>query len=180
LTLVRSLVEMHGGTVTAYSEGEGKGTEVVVRLPLSVASEAAPSERPRTSLRKGSKVVVVEDSEDFRMMLCTFLESAGFVCKTAGDGASGLALIREIHPEAAIVDVGLPGMDGLEVARCLREERQNSDMYLLALTGYGQKADRVATRSAGFDDHLVKPVDLDELVRRLCGDESEDGADARA
>jgi two-component system CheB/CheR fusion protein len=114
--------------------------------------------------------VIVEDNEDSRLLLTMFLEAAGFRCQTAADGPSGLALIRESQPQAAIVDVGLPGMDGLEVARLLRGDAEHAGMYLLALTGYGQADDRKAARDAGFDDHLVKPVDLDRLVACLTRD----------
>lgn len=106
----------------------------------------------------------MEDNADSRDLLQTYLESAGFRCQAAEDGPAGLALIREARPEVAIVDVGLPGMDGLEVARRLRQSEDHNGIYLVALTGYGQADDRVAVRDAGFDDHLVKPVDLDRLV----------------
>jgi two-component system CheB/CheR fusion protein len=100
-------------------------------------------------------------------MLTAYLEANGFQCHAAGDGPSGLALIQEARPEVAIVDVGLPGMNGLEVARRVRGDGGNDGLYLLALTGYGQADDRQAARDAGFDDHLVKPVDLERLVRCL-------------
>ncbi|MGD0526488.1 MAG: CheR family methyltransferase, partial [Polyangiaceae bacterium] len=168
LTLVRSLVGLHGGTVTASSEGTGKGSQFVVRLPL--ASSAAPGSvrKPARALpARGAKIVIVEDNEDSRIMLTAYLEANGFQCHAAGDGPSGLALIQEARPEVAIVDVGLPGMNGLELARRVRGDGGNDGLYLLALTGYGQADDRQAARDAGFDDHLVKPVDLERLVRCL-------------
>jgi len=174
LTLVRALVAMHGGTVTAHSDGAGKGSEFVVRLPLAHAgaSQEPPPGRPPPG--EGAKVVVIEDNDDSRRMLATYLEHAGFACETAATGPTGLALIRDTSPDAAVIDVGLPGMNGLEVARSIRRDPRYAGMYLIALTGYGQPADRAAARDAGFDGHMVKPVDLDRLVWEL----SRTGAEA--
>jgi two-component system CheB/CheR fusion protein len=170
LTLVRSLVTMHGGNVTAHSEGEGKGSEFVVRLPLTeprtdAEAETPPAPRPRLS--KGARIVVVEDNADGREALCELLGLAGFDCHSAADGEAGLALIERIRPDAAILDLGLPLLDGLEIARRLRADRRHAGMYLIALTGYGQRADREQTLAAGFDDHLIKPVDTRDLMRLL-------------
>ncbi len=168
LTLVRSLVEMHGGTVTAHSEGAGKGSEFVVRLPRATGRTGTHALAPaRPPPAKGSKVVIVEDNDDSRFVLSAFLQEAGFDCKVASSGPAGLELIHETSPEVAIVDLGLPGMDGLEVARRVRSDPKHAEIYLIALTGYGQPGDRDAVREAGFDGHLVKPVDLDQLVWRL-------------
>ena len=171
LTLVRSLVVMHGGTVTAHSEGQGKGSEFVVRLPLAtpsqkVATPQAPPPKGPDKLRS-AKVVIVEDNDDSRQMLCAFLGQAGFDCKSAGTGHEGLALIDETRPDVAILDVGLPEMDGLELARRVRSNPTHARVHLIALTGYGQPADRTAAREAGFDGHMVKPVDPDQLLKRL-------------
>jgi two-component system CheB/CheR fusion protein len=100
-------------------------------------------------------------------MLCELLEQAGFQCRSAENGADGLALIEEFHPQIAILDVGLPEMDGFEVARRLRTNPTHADVWLVALTGYGQAADRMLGRNAGFDEHLVKPVDPEQLLRLL-------------
>ena len=169
LTLVRSLVSMHGGTVTARSDGLGTGTEVVVRFPA--CDEAAPSSGPRREPRagRGLKVVVIEDNDDARQMLSTFLGGAGFECRTAATGVAGLALFDEWRPDVAIIDIGLPEMDGLEVARRVRRAAENSGAYLVALSGYGQVADSAAAHAAGFDCYMVKPVDLDHLVAELSG-----------
>jgi two-component system, chemotaxis family, CheB/CheR fusion protein len=173
LTLVRSLVNMHGGTVQVFSEGEGKGCEFVVRLPLSDAREV-PAEPParlagptRASLSEGATIVVVEDQADSREALCELLSQEGFACRTAENGADGLALIDEVLPDVAILDVGLPGMDGFEIARRLRADPRHSGMFLIALTGYGQAAERERGREAGFDEHLVKPVNVEEFLRLL-------------
>jgi two-component system CheB/CheR fusion protein len=172
LTLVRSLVTMHAGTVTAHSEGEGKGCEFVVRLPLSTARVDDGAARESTSrsgvrLPPGAKIVVVEDNPDSREMLCEILATAGYECHTAADGMAALALIDALDPGVAILDIGLPVMDGYEVARKLREDSRHADMWLIALSGYGQASDRAASRSAGFDEHLVKPVQVDHILGRL-------------
>jgi two-component system CheB/CheR fusion protein len=168
LTLVRSLVTMHGGTVSAHSDGEGRGSEFVVRLPLAAprarAEELAPR-RPARMLREGTKVVIVEDNADTREMLCELLVESGFECRSAENGAAALALIDEFHPDIAILDVGLPEMDGLEVARRVRSSPGHEEICLIALTGYGQPADRVTALQAGFDAHLVKPVHAEDLLR---------------
>lgn len=169
LTLVRALVELHGGFVSAHSEGTGKGAEFVVTLPISNASQgdAKSSGARRAPPGKGAKVVVVEDNDDSRQMLATYLEQAGYPCLSARTGVEGLELIEQARPDVAIVDLGLPEMDGLEMARRMRNDPRCAHTYLIALTGYGQPADREAVRGAGFDEHMVKPVDLDELVARL-------------
>jgi two-component system, chemotaxis family, CheB/CheR fusion protein len=171
LTLVRALVGMHGGMVTVTSPGEGKGSEFVVRLPVTTKlperDTAAPEPRPRPRLRRGAKVVVVDDSADSRDLLCELLADEGFECSTAESGPAALELIDKVRPAIAILDVGLPEMDGFELARRLRSKREYADMFLIALTGYGQASDRAAGREAGFDEHLVKPVNIEELLRLL-------------
>jgi len=169
LTLVRGLVTKHGGHVHARSEGEGKGSEFDVHLPIVAAPPAQdPAERPSgVELPRGAKVVVVEDNADSREVLCTLLTHAGFDCKSSDNGAAGLALIGEFEPVVAIIDIGLPEIDGLELARRIRKN-SNRQIYLIALTGYGQDGDRRMALAAGFDEHLVKPVDFAAL-RRLLG-----------
>jgi two-component system, chemotaxis family, CheB/CheR fusion protein len=171
LTLVRALVEMHGGTVAGYSDGEGTGSEFTVRLPLTTPTETASAEdRPTFSFSvplSGTTVVIVEDNADSREMLCAMLTHAGLVCHDAPDGVTGLALIDKVSPGVVILDVGLPGIDGLEVARRIRANPRHAGVRLIALTGYGQSGDRVATTKAGFDHHLVKPVDPAELLSLL-------------
>jgi two-component system CheB/CheR fusion protein len=145
----------------------------VVRLPLSDARET-PAEPPaslagrvRGSLREGATIVVVEDQPDSREALCELLSQEGFACRTAENGAEGLALIDEVLPDVAILDVGLPGMDGFEMARRLRADPRHSALFLIALTGYGQASERARGREAGFDEHLVKPVNVEEFLRLL-------------
>jgi two-component system CheB/CheR fusion protein len=159
---------MHGGSVCARSDGEGKGAEFSVRLPTTkpAARDDNASQR-RDPLRRGAKVVLIEDNEDSREILCQYLSLAGFEARGAFDGASGIALIHEVHADVAIVDVGLPGIDGFEVARRLRSDPEFSSMRLIALTGYGQVSDREKAFASGFDEHLVKPVAPDTLARLL-------------
>ena len=167
LALVKNLTELHGGSVAARSNGAGKGSEFEIRLPLStrdagsspVLAERSAVPRARTSRR----VVVVDDNVDAADLLGAVLRSAGHHVETAHDGLAAVDLIARIRPEFAIVDIGLPVMDGFEVARKLRE-RHPTAPRLIALTGYGQETDRAASRTAGFDAHLVKPVDTRALL----------------
>ena len=111
--------------------------------------------------------MVVEDQADSREALCELLSQEGFACRTAENGSEGLALIDEVVPEVAILDVGLPGMDGYEMARRLRSDPRHAGLFLIALTGYGQASERARGREAGFDEHLVKPVNIDEFIALL-------------
>ena len=165
LTLARSLVSLHGGTVDATSEGNGQGSVFVVRIPLSTSDvdEAAVVKR-RKAVATGTRIALVEDNEDSREMLCALLTRAGFECRTAADGLEALTLMEEFAPHAAVVDVGLPGISGFEVARRIRAESKHPQMTLIALTGYGQQSDRASAINAGFDAHLVKPVRLEQLI----------------
>ncbi|MDF3067731.1 MAG: hypothetical protein K0R38_3332 [Polyangiaceae bacterium] len=172
LTLVRGLVERHGGTVEAHSDGAGQGSEFVARLPLSTNSPASLSNSSEAKPMFNSnppplKVVIVEDNDDSRMMLCELLELSGFECHTASTGRLGVDVITELVPDVALVDIGLPELDGLEVAKLLRQDAKLDKLLLIALTGYGQREDREAARRAGFDTHLVKPVDFDALLGLL-------------
>jgi len=173
LTLVRSLVNMHGGTVTASSAGEGKGSEFVVRLPLATHAEQRPAggtaavARARKQVRDGARIAVVEDNEDSRVLICELLTSEGYDCHTAATGPAGLALVNERRPDIVILDLGLPEIDGFELARRIRRDPRHDGVCLIALTGYGQSADRAAAKEAGFDEHLVKPVQTEQLLTLL-------------
>ncbi|HTB78058.1 MAG TPA: chemotaxis protein CheB [Polyangiaceae bacterium] len=172
LTLVRSLVTMHKGTVVAESDGEGRGSEFVVRLPTVPAPRGAARGRSRDrglALPRGARVAIIEDNADSREMLCEALTIAGFECKSADNGVAGLALIRSMLPDLAIVDLGLPAMDGFELARRIREDERCSKVQLIAVTGYGQRDDRQRAIEAGFNLHMVKPVEPLRLVAMLSG-----------
>jgi two-component system CheB/CheR fusion protein len=169
LTLARSLVTMHGGTISVHSDGEGTGSEFVVRLP-SVAGPATDTPRGGRGLPTfpiHARVLLVEDNDDSRDLMCQLLEKAGFVCKTAATGTAALALMRESCPDIAILDVGLPEMDGYELARRIRDDATCAHTILIAVTGYGRASDHAASREAGFDGHLVKPVNVEHLLGLL-------------
>ena len=157
LTLSRRLVEMQGGTLTATSDGRGRGATFTVRLPVEVGRTPAAAPAPRTSGRS-RRVLVVEDSDDARESMRLLLESLGHRVVAAGDGSHGVALALHHRPEVALIDLGLPGLDGYEVARALRAAPGGKKMTLIAVTGYGQPEDRRRSKDAGFDAHLVKPV----------------------
>ena len=168
LTLVKTLVEMHGGAVGVSSRGPGKGSEFMIRLPMSAAESSGIPERPhgRESTVIGPmKVLVVDDNVDAADSLRMVLEAqGGHNVRVAYDGTSALAAAREFHPDVALLDIGLPkGMDGYEVAQRLRELPGLQQTSLVALTGYGRMEDRERSGAAGFTAHLVKPVDPNEL-----------------
>jgi two-component system CheB/CheR fusion protein len=180
LTLVRQLAELHGGSVSASSEGPGRGSEFVVRLPLmpdgTRLPAPLPAEGPGTSGNGqgpgGSRrrVLLVDDNRDAADSLALLLQASGHEVRTAHDGLAGLEAARAARPEVVLLDIGLPRMDGYEVARRLRAQLGH-DVVLVALTGYGQADDRRRAREAGFNIHLVKPVDLDALERLLASPE---------
>ncbi len=163
LTLVRQLVERHGGTIEAASLGEGRGSRFTVRLPRCAAptSDAAPVAVLETRVDP-SRILIVEDNEDVRQMLKVLLTLAAHEVYDAADGPSGIEMAETVEPEIALVDLGLPGMDGYEVARRLRA-RRGKDVFLIALSGYGRIEDRRRALDAGFDLHVVKPVNPDRL-----------------
>jgi len=168
LTLVRSLVSLHGGTVEARSDGLGRGSEFRISLPL--AREAgerrrSPAEEP-VAESPGRRIVLIEDNDDLRESLRQLLELDGHRVATSGDGAEGLDLIRSLRPDVALIDIGLPRLDGYGIARRVRSEL-GSASRLVALTGYGQAEDREKAARAGFDGHLTKPITGRALRRVL-------------
>ncbi len=167
LTLVRTLVEMHHGTVRACSAGLGEGSQFVIRLPLTEKPPEKSSEPSTLAPPAVSRVLLIEDNPDSRDMLHTILKLDGYDVEVAEDGPQGLAAIFKRPPEVALIDIGLPGLDGYEVARRVRKKFDSSEIQLVALTGYGQAKDREAALDAGFDEHLVKPVNLDDVARVL-------------
>jgi signal transduction histidine kinase/ActR/RegA family two-component response regulator len=170
LTLVKRLVEMHGGSVGACSEGPGRGSAFTVRLPrLAVPAETVATVPIRTAAGGARRVLLVEDSADVRRMLRLRLELDGHEVHEAEDGITGLAEAFRLQPDVAVIDIGLPGLDGWELARRLRAAETGRRMILVAISGYGQLEDQQLSRGAGFDVHLVKPVDLDTLTAAIYG-----------
>ncbi|HVX12671.1 MAG TPA: ATP-binding protein [Pirellulales bacterium] len=170
LTLVKSLLELMGGSVEARSEGLNKGSEFVVRLPLTPVDEP-PANAQRTAASGNSggesrRIFVVDDNADAAHTLTELLRLAGHQVQTFHDGRSALAAAPVAAPEVVLLDLGMPEMDGLEVARRLRRVPSTAQSLLIAVTGWGQAADRERTQSAGFDHHLVKPVDS-RVLREL-------------
>jgi PAS domain S-box-containing protein len=175
LTLVKNLVEMHHGTVEAHSAGLGKGSEFVVRLPLSALAREEPEGREVTEQRQvtafsGHRLLVVDDNTDAADSLAMLLRLQGHEVRVAHDGPSALTLVKGYRPELVFLDIGMPGMDGYEVARRLRQQPGFENVRLAALTGWGQQEDRRKSKEAGFDHHLVKPIEptaLDGLLAHL-------------
>jgi signal transduction histidine kinase len=168
LTIVRSLVELHSGTVSVASEGPGRGTEFTVVLPSAITpalATGAPSALPDIKSLAARRVLVVDDNEDAAMMLADMLDAYGHEIRTAFDGPSALRIADEFHPEVAVLDIGLPVMDGYELAQRLRATPELAEVRLIAVTGYGQESDRRRSLEAGFQAHLAKPVQIDELVQ---------------
>ena len=165
LALVKSLVALHGGRVAAHSEGPNMGSEFVIRLPLLPGSGEHKALAPREHAMDGAvRVLVVDDNADAAQMLATLLEAHGHLVSVEYDGTGGLARALRERPEVMLLDIGLPDMDGHELARRLRASPDTANAMLVALTGYGQSEDRERARQAGFDRHLVKPADLSELL----------------
>lgn len=171
LALVKRLTEMHGGTVEAFSNGPGEGSEFVVRLPLldkRASTVQDHLEMAMTDFPAGQRRVLLADDNEFAVrMLAQALESSGHAVTVARDGVSAVRLASESRPQVALLDIGLPGMDGYEVARRLRSDPTFNGLHLIALTGYGGEEDRRKSKAAGFDEHLVKPVDFDTVERML-------------
>lgn len=166
LTLVHRLVELHGGTIDAFSAGSNRGSTFTVRLP-AIEPVAARRHVPEHGPGRRMKVLVVDDNADSREMHVFLLEADGHVMFEAADGDSALEVFRQERPDAAVIDIGLPGMDGYELARRIRAEHNGLEVTLIALTGYGFPEDRQKSRTAGFDRHLVKPATPEDLRREL-------------
>jgi signal transduction histidine kinase/ActR/RegA family two-component response regulator len=171
LTLVKRLLELHGGTVEAHSDGPGTGAEFIVRLPAFLDQRTAQpggqprgpeGERRRREVRT-YRIMVVDDFHDSADSLAALLRLLGHEVRVAYDGPAALTIAEAFRPEAALLDIGMPGMDGIELATRLRRERPSGDLLLVALTGFGRDEDKRRSLEAGFDNHLVKPVDLAAL-----------------
>jgi signal transduction histidine kinase/ActR/RegA family two-component response regulator len=174
LALVRQLVEMHGGRVSAHSAGPDKGSEFVIRLPLRDAHTrdassgiAAGNGAAQPKARRGHRILLADDNRDALDSLATLLQCDGHEVHTAADGAEALALAAVCRPDVMLLDIGMPKLDGYEVARRVRAEPWGKCTVLIALTGWGQDEDRRRSREVGFDNHLVKPLDPDKLSAML-------------
>jgi two-component system, chemotaxis family, CheB/CheR fusion protein len=171
LSLARTIAEAHGGTIAAHSSGSGKGATFEIELPLPTPAELARCEGVHETLKsaptRALEVVIVDDQRDNREMLAMLVSLSGHRTIAVADGEEAVATILRVRPQLALVDIGLPGMDGYEVARRIRAQGAGPKLYLAALTGYGRDEDRKLSREAGFDEHVVKPLSRDELQRVL-------------
>jgi CheY-like chemotaxis protein/two-component sensor histidine kinase len=169
LTLVKTLVDMHGGSVEARSDGLGHGTEFVVRLPIvsGPVGETASLQRAAVPAAVSRRVLIVDDSEDGAESLAMLLQLAGHQTWKARDGLEAIAAAERVRPDAVLLDIGLPRMNGYEACRRIRSEAWGRDLVMVAVTGWGQDEDRRQSLDAGFDTHMVKPVDYDALLEFL-------------
>ncbi|MEA2681311.1 MAG: two-component system, chemotaxis family, CheB/CheR fusion protein [Candidatus Binataceae bacterium] len=180
LTVVRSLVELHGGRVDAVSEGLGRGSEFIVRLPLTEAPapgvEAQEGVRPDAA-HLGQRILVVDDNTDHIESLCALLEMSGFEAASASDGQRALEVIKSFRPQIVLLDIGLPDLDGYTIAKRIRQMPGGREVVMIAVTGYNRTDDRKRAVDAGFNHHLVKPVDFDQLLSFLSENSSRKGVD---
>ncbi len=172
---------MHGGTVTGRSEGKGRGSEFEVRLPFAASSDNTPVIDPADlaippSASKRLRVLVVDDNQDAADLLSETLSLLGYPTRVAHDGPAALRIAEEFAPDVALLDIGLPVMDGYQLARRLREMRPLTNSKLVAVTGYGQEADRAQAKKAGFDAHFVKPLKMEQMTSLLKQYEAEDSS----
>jgi len=173
LTLVKRLAELHGGSVSVASDGPGRGSVFTVRLPGIPPPPATPGSSSDARGDAMLRVLLIEDNADSREMLKAALEMSGHTVYDTSDGRQGIEAADRWGPDVAVVDIGLPGMDGYEVGKRLRARPRGDRLLLVALTGYGQPADRQRSEEAGFDVHLVKPIDPGRLERALTRDHSQ-------
>ena len=161
---------MHGGSIVARSEGLGKGSEFIVRLPLSERGAVPPlavSPPPPLAQPAALSVLVVDDNPDITETMTLLLQAWGYRTLSATDGAAGLALVESQHPDVVLMDIGMPRMDGYELARKIRALPDGKAVSLIAVSGWGQPADLARSRDAGIDEHLLKPVDPTRLREAL-------------
>jgi CheY-like chemotaxis protein len=173
LSLARGLVELHGGRIEARSEGIGRGSEFIVHLPVvhqasEREAEPAPRERDAATLAQ-RRVLVIDDNADAAQTLSAMLSLQGLDVRTAFGGEEGLRMAEDWHPDAAVADIGMPGLNGYELCRRIREQPWGEHMLMIACTGWGQSEDRQRARAAGFDHHLVKPIEPGAVLQCLAG-----------
>ena len=171
LALVKRLVELHGGTVTAASAGRDQGSSFTVQLPAEISVGVGPgapqvAEAPASPRRR---ILVVDDNHDAASTMAEMLELLGNEVRTAGDGFEAITVAEAFRPQVILMDTGMPRLNGHDATRRIRQQSWGEAMTILALTGWGQDADRARSKEAGCDGHLVKPVDLLELEKLLAG-----------
>lgn len=166
LALAKGLIEQHGGELHAHSEGAGQGAEFTIRLPLTEAPSDVPPPSPRATPRS-RRVLVIEDNADSAESLREALRWVGHEAEVAYSGPEGIQKARQFKPEIVLCDIGLPGMDGFEVARTMRADTELRSAHLVALTGYAQPEDRAKSKAAGFEQHLVKPPSMEKIEETL-------------
>jgi CheY-like chemotaxis protein len=166
LAFVKGIVELHGGSVEARSDGIGRGSEFVVRLPAAAAAsaDAPPAEGPRVARAPARRVLVVDDNADSAAMMAAVLELHGHEVRVACDGHQAVEAAAEFVPEVALLDIGLPGLNGYEVAQRIRTDPRTCSAHLIAVTGWGHEEDRQRALESGFDAHLTKPADPEHIV----------------
>jgi CheY-like chemotaxis protein len=182
LTLVRRLVELHGGRVEAHSAGPGKGSEFVIYLPAATVAEsksemAEPVAAASVTSVGRCRILVVDDNMDSAESMATLLKLYGHEVRVAYDGLAAVESALAFRPQIVLLDIGLPGLDGYEVAHRLRHSDETKDIFLIALTGYGRTEDRVRALTSGFNYHITKPVDpgeLDMIIKKLTPDRSDE------
>lgn len=174
LSLVKGLVELHDGSIVALSEGDGKGSEFIVRLPISLTQEQVTRTKtsgvlagPETTATNSKRILVVDDNVDAAESLALLLEMSGHITRSVHDGTTGLTAAEEFRPDVILLDIGLPDINGYEVAHLLRQKPWGNNILLIAATGWGQDKDKALAKAAGFDKHLTKPIDYQKLNRLL-------------
>jgi CheY-like chemotaxis protein len=168
LTLVKRLVELHGGSIAAFSDGDGNGSEFIVELSrVNALSDALEPQHGLVSTSRGLRILIADDNEDAAESLMQLLEMMGNSVLRANDGLQAVAMAQEMRPEIVILDIGMPRLNGFEACRRLRAQPWSNDVVMIALTGWGQADDRRRSMDAGFDHHLVKPIDPLVLERLL-------------
>ncbi|MGH8513290.1 MAG: response regulator, partial [Gammaproteobacteria bacterium] len=178
LTLVRRLVEMHGGTIEVFSEGLGRGSEFVVCLPILIEKpkvSGPPQPTGKEQRETSRRILIVDDNPDNAESLAMLLKITGHETHMAHDGLEAVEAAATFRPDVVLLDIGLPKLNGFEAARRIREQPYGKNMVLVALTGWGQDEDRRKSQEAGFDHHLVKPVDYAALMKLLASRPSEQG-----
>jgi CheY-like chemotaxis protein len=167
LTLVRTLLVLHNGSVVAHSQGPGKGAEIVARLPLAKSAPKSSLKSSPSDALSGLRILIVDDNADIRSTTMRLLRTFGCEAYEASGGVQGIEAVGKHAPDVALIDIGMPNMNGYEVARHIRQSPAADGITLIALTGYGQEEDRLRAMEAGFHAHLVKPIDLDQLSHVL-------------